>query len=423
MMAIPLSADYASMLDAQDRLAHFRERFVVPDPELIYMDGNSLGRLPKATQAYAQELIETQWGTRLIRGWNEGWFTAPERIGAKIARLIGAQPDEVIVADSTSVNLFKLVVAALRAQRGRTRLVTDDLNFPSDLYVLQGAIELLEKGHRLDIISSPDGIHGPVAEIQASLDEQVALLTLSHTVFKSGYLYDMAELTRAAHSVGSLVLWDLSHSVGAVPVDLNVAQVDLAIGCTYKYLNGGPGAPAFLYISRELQERLGNPIAGWMGQRDLFNFALDYKPAMGLRQFLTGTPPILSLSLIEPGVDVLLEAGLDALRTKSEQQSEYLIQLWEAVLKPEGFVLNSPREVQQRGSHVSLGHQEGLRIDMALINDMQVLPDFRAPDNIRLGLAPLYTSFSDIHTTVTRLHRVVADKLYEQYPHEVPIVT
>ncbi|GAC1434600.1 MAG: kynureninase [Ktedonobacteraceae bacterium] len=422
-MTVPTDAAYASQLDAQDALAHFRERFVITDPTLIYMDGNSLGRLPKATISLAEDVLHRQWGERLIRSWNESWFTAPERIGAKIAAMIGAQPDEVIVADSTSVNLFKLVVAALRFQRGRSRILTDNLNFPSDLYVLQGAIDLLDKQHQLEIVSSPDGIHGPVIELQAQLDSQVALLTLSHTVFKSGYTYDMPTLTAAAHEAGSLVLWDLSHSVGSVPINLNATQVDLAIGCTYKYLNGGPGAPAFLYIRRNLQEQLSNPITGWMGQKNLFLFESVYQPATGLRSFLTGTPPIVSLSLIESGVDLLLEAGLDNLRAKSEHQSNYLIALWEALLEPLGFSLNSPRDVQQRGSHISLGHAEGLRIDLTLLNDMSVLPDFRAPDNIRLGIASLYTSFLDIHTTVMRLRHIVVEKLYEKYSSETPTVT
>lgn len=422
-MTIPLDLAYASQLDAQDPLAHFRERFVITDPALIYMDGNSLGRLPKATMPLAEDLIQQQWGNRLIRSWNEGWFTAPERIGEKIARLIGAQPDEVIIADSTSVNLFKLVVSALRYQRGRAHIVTDNLNFPSDIYILQGAIDLLDKQHQLDILASPDDIHGPVAELLTHLDQQTALVTLSHTTFKSGYVYDMPAITEAAHAVGAMVLWDLSHSVGSVPVDVNAAQVDLALGCTYKYLNGGPGAPAFLYIRRDLQERLKNPISGWMGQKDLFRLELTYQAATGLRGFLTGTPPVLSLSLIEAGVDLLLEAGLDNLRIKSEQQSAYLIQLWEALLAPLGFTLNSPRDVQQRGSHISLGHAEGLRIDLTLLNDMGVLPDFRAPDNIRLGIAPLYTSFCDIHHTVMRLQRIVTEKLYEKYPNELPIVS
>ena len=422
-MNLPTDVETARLLDAQDPLAAFRSRFVIADPDLIYLDGNSLGRLPKAAVELAADLVGRQWGKELIRSWNTGWWQAPERIGAKIARLIGAQPDEVIIANSTSINLFKLVVAALRYQKGRTRILTDTFNFPSDLYILQGAIDLLGNQHDLELAPSADGIHGPEADLAQRLDERTALLTLSHTVFKSGFVYDMAGMTAAAHAAGALALWDLSHSAGAVPVDLNGAGVDLAIGCTYKYLNGGPGAPAFLYVRRDLQERLGNPLSGWWGQRRPFDFGLEYQPAAGLRHFLTGTLPIVSLALIEPGVDLLLEAGMEALRAKSVAQTEYLIDLWQAVLAPLGFTLNSPRDASRRGSHVSLGHVEGMRIDLALINDMQVLPDFRSPDNIRLGIAPIYTSFVDIHSAVMRLREIVVDRLYEKYPSEPPEVT
>jgi kynureninase len=414
---------YAQALDAADPLAHFRERFAILDPDLIYLDGNSLGRLPQGSTELSQHVVAHTWGDRLIRSWNEGWFDLSERIGAKIAGLIGAQPDEVIVADSTSVNLFKLAVAALRHQLGHPCIVTDNLNFPSDLYVLQGVVDLLGNQHRLDVIPAPDGIHGPVDALTAALDAQVALLTLSHTVFKSGYTYDMAVVTARAHAAGALVLWDLSHSVGAVPVDLNAAGADLAIGCGYKYLNGGPGAPAFLYIRRDLQTALRNPISGWMGQANLFAFDLDYAPTGGMRRFLTGTPPVVSLALLEPGVDILLEAGMDALRAKSVQQTGYLIDLWEAQLAPLGYTLNSPRDSQQRGSHVALGHPEGLRIAQTLIHDLKVLPDFRAPDNIRIGITPLYTTFADIHTAVQRMRQAVVERLYARHPTKAPIVT
>lgn len=415
--------EYAQTLDEQDSLHHFRERFVITDPNLIYLDGNSLGRLPHTAVEQADRLVKQQWGERLIRSWNEGWFEAPERIGAKIAQLIGAKPHEVIVADSTSVNLFKLGVAALRQQTGRSTVLTDTLNFPSDVYILQGVIDLLGQQHALEIVPSVDGIRGPVEALKAKLNPQTALLTLSHTVFKSGYTYDMADLTAAAHEVGALVLWDLSHSVGAVPIQLNAAQVDMAIGCSYKYLNGGPGAPAFLYLREDLQEQFKNPISGWMGQANLFDFGLDYQPAPGLRNFLTGTAPLASLLLIEPGVDLLLEAGMDRLRAKSVQQTEYLITLWQHWLEPLGFSLNTPREADSRGSHVSLGHAEGLRIDLALINDMNVLPDFRAPDNIRLGIAPLYNSFTEIYTAMSRLRQVVREGFFEKYPQSSPTVT
>ena len=422
-MPIPTDAAHAAALDAADPLAQFRDAFVIDDPALIYLDGNSLGRLPKATATLARDMVERQWGGRLIRGWNEGWFTAPQRIGAKIAQLLGANPDEVIVADSTSVNLFKLVVAALRLQAGRTRIVTDDLNFPSDLYILQGAIDLLGQQHTLTVVPAADGLSGPVAALGAQLTEQTALLTLSHTVFKSGYTYDMAAVTADARTAGALVVWDLSHSAGAVPINLHAAGVDLAVGCTYKYLNGGPGAPAFLYVSKALQERIGNPISGWFGQRDLFGFDLTYAPAAGITRMLSGTPPGVSLALIEPGVDLLLAAGMDRLRTKSVAQTEYMIALADELLTPLGFRLSTPRDAARRGSHVSLAHDEGLRIDMALIHELNVLPDFRSPNIIRLGIAPIYTSFAEIHTAVLRMAQAVTERRYERYAREAPAVT
>jgi kynureninase len=417
------SLPHAQNLDAADPLARFRDEFVIDDADLIYLDGNSLGRLPRRSAARVQEVVEQEWGQALVRGWGQGWFSAPQRIGDKLARLVGAQPGEVIVSDSTSVNFFKLVMAALAARPERAVVVTDDLNFPSDLYVLEGALRLAGPGRRLVRVASPDGLGVPLEALAAAIKPETALVTLSHTVFKSGYVYDLAAVTELAHRAGALVLWDLSHSVGALPVALGDAGADLAVGCTYKYLNGGPGAPAFLYVRRELQEALVNPIWGWFGQRGQFDFKLDYDPAPGVGRFLVGTPPMLSLAAIEPAVDLLLEAGIDRLRAKSIQQTEYLIALWEAWLAPLGVALNSPRDPARRGSHVSLGHPEGLRVDRALIEEMKVIPDFRYPDNIRLGVAPLVTTFAEIHTGLDRLRRVLAEKLYEKYPLERPEVT
>ncbi len=414
---------YALSLDQHDDLSHYRSQFVIDDPDLIYLDGNSLGRLPRRSIERVSQVVEHEWGKRLIRGWGEGWFTAPQRLGAKIAQLIGAQPDEVIVADSTSVNFFKLVMAALAARADRPAVVTDDLNFPSDLYLLQGALRLAGTGRRLVRVPSADGLTVPLEALQQAITPETALVTLTHTTFKSGYIYDMPAVTELAHQAGALMLWDLSHSVGAMPLALNTAGVDLAVGCTYKYLNGGPGAPAFLFVRRELQNDLLNPLWGWFGQKDQFDFTLDYTPGPGLQRFLVGTPPMLSTAAVEPAVDLLLEAGLDRLRAKSVRQTEYLIALWEAMLAPLGMSLNSPRDSARRGSHVSLGHPEGLRIDRALIEDMNVIPDFRYPDNIRLGIAPLYTSYVDIFEGISRLRRVLVEKLYEKYPVERPEVT
>ena len=423
----PLSRSHslaeAQQLDRLDPLSHYRSQFVIDDPHLIYLDGNSLGRLPLRTRARVSQVVDHEWGSRLIRGWGEGWFTAPQRIGAKIAQLIGAQPDEVIVADSTSVNFFKLVMAALAARPDRPLVVTDDLNFPSDLYLLQGALRLAGPGRHLARVPSEDGLSVALEALREAITPETALVTLTHTTFKSGYIYDMPAVTELAHQAGALMLWDLSHSVGAMPLALDEAGVDLAVGCTYKYLNGGPGAPAFLFVRRDLQDEVLNPIWGWFGQKGQFDFKLDYAPGPGLQRFLVGTPPMLSLAAIEPAVDLLLEAGLDRLRAKSVQQTEYLIGLWEALLAPLGMALNSPRDPARRGSHVSLGHPEGLRIDRALIEEMNVIPDFRYPDNIRLGVAPLYTSFVDIYEGISRLQRVLVERLYEKYPVERPDVT
>lgn len=415
--------DYARVLDDEDELAPFRQEFVLQDPELIYLDGNSLGRLPKATQRLIDRQVDENWGGRLIRGWNEGWYGAADRIGAKIGQLLGAAEGQVIVADSTSVNLYKLAHAALRARPARRKIVSDDLNFPSDLYILQGLVEGLGDGRKLSVVSSPDGISLPAELIEKTLDEDTALLTLSHTSYRSGFTHDMAALTEMAHQRGALVLWDLSHSAGALAIDLRTAGVDLAVGCTYKYLNGGPGAPAFLFVRADLQEMLNNPISGWFGQRAPFQMDLEYQPAQGIRRYLTGTPPVLSLLAIEPGVDLLLEAGTDRLRAKSIRQSEYLIGLWRELLQPLGFRLGSPADPSRRGSHVALAHDHGLAINLALIEEMQVVTDFRPPDCIRFGIAPLYTSFAEIHETVYRLRKVVEERRFEDYEGWAPEVT
>jgi kynureninase len=420
---IPLDADYARALDRQDVLARFRDEFVIGDPDLIYLDGNSLGRLPRRSIDRMREVIDREWGERLVRAWGDGWFGAPQRVGAKIAQLLGAAANEVIVADSTSVNLFKLIIAALQARPGRSRVVTDELNFPSDLYVLRGALRLSGADYTLDIARADDGVSVSAGALAGLIDERTAIVTLSHTTFKSGYVHDLVEVTKLAHRAGALMLWDLSHSIGAMPLSLDEAAVDLAVGCTYKYVNGGPGAPAFLYVRRDLQERLVNPIWGWFGRRAQFDFDLAYEPRPGVARFLTGTPATLSLAAVAPGVELLLEAGLARLREKSVRQTEYLIGLWEALLQPLGFTLNSPRDSSRRGSHVAFGHPDGLRIDRALIEEMNVLPDFRHPDSIRFGIAPIYTSFAEIHEAVVRLARVVAERRYEKYPVEPPEVT
>ena len=415
--------EQAQELDRHDSLARFRDEFVIDDPDLIYLDGNSLGRLPKRTTARVREVVDHEWGQRLIRGWGEGWMSASQKIGAKIAQLIGADAGEVVVGDSTTVNIFKLVMAAIHARPGRHKLITDDMNFPTDVYVLQGAAKLAGANYRLAMIRSVDGITVPNETVISAIDHDTALVELTHTAFKSGYVYDMRAITEAAHRAGALMMWDLCHSVGAMPLDMHAANVDLAVGCTYKYLNGGPGSPAFIYIRKDLQAQLLSPIWGWFAQTNQFEMDLNFNPVPSITRFLAGTPSMLSLAPIEPAVDLIFEAGMYRLREKSVKQTEYLIALWEEMLAPLGVKLNSPRDANCRGSHVSLGHPDGLRIDRALIEEMKVIPDFRFPDNIRLGIAPIYTTYADIYNGITRLRRVIAERLYEKYPTHRPEVT
>jgi kynureninase len=412
----------AATLDAADPLRTFADRFARAEPDLIYLDGNSLGRLPAATERHVQNVVAHEWGERLIRSWPERWWDLADEVGSAIAPLIGAESTEVIVADSTSVALFKLTLAALQARPGRTRIVTDNLNFPTDGYVTESAADLAG-GREIVTIRSRDSVYGPVDDIIATLDRDTALLTLSHVVFKSGYRYDMERLTEAAHDVGALVLWDLSHSVGAVPVDLGGAGADLAVGCTYKYLNGGPGSPAFLYVSRQIDSEVDNPLNGWWGHERPFAFDLAYAPAASIRRFQTGTMPILSLAGVETGVAITREAGIGALHTKAVGLSEFFIELSRRHLGPLGFELASPSDAGQRGSHISLRHPDGWRIVRAMVEHGKIIPDFREPDNLRFGFAPLYTSYTDVHTAVARIAAIVDAGLHLGFDDTRGVVT
>lgn len=420
---------YASQLDNQDPLASFRERFIIADPNLIYLDGNSLGRLPKDTIPHLQNLVEEQWGKGLIEGWNKGWFEMPTVLGSRIAKLIGARDDEVVVCDTTSVNLFKLAAAALRYQAGKKVLLSDEFNFPTDLYVFQGVIDLLNNGHKLDLIRSEDSISISEENINNAITEDTALVALTQVAFKSAFMYDIQKVTELAHKQGALAMWDLCHSVGAVPLELNEWNVDLAVGCTYKYLNGGPGSPAFLYVRKDLQKELVPPIWGWFADKDPFAFNLDFTPADSISRYQISTPHILSMAGIEPALEIFLEAGMDQLREKSIVQTDYLIYLAQELLIPLGFEIGSPLDSSQRGSHVSLRHPEAYRICRALIDpqpgdtNLKVIPDFRAPNNIRLGIAPLYTSFTDIHRALKRIKTIVEDGIFQNYSMEQLKVT
>jgi kynureninase len=401
----PLSRAHAAAADAADPLAPFRERFAGAD-DGIYLDGNSLGRLPLATRERVARTAD-EWGERLVGGWHD-WIDAPLRAGAALAPLIGAAPDEVVVCDSTTVNLYKLVAAALDAPGAAAApaLVTDRANFPTDRYVLEGLAA--QRGLELRLF---DGEPDPATLPCAAGD----VVVLAHVGYRSGALADLPALQAAARERGATVVWDLSHSAGAVPVELSAAGAELAVGCTYKYLNAGPGAPAYLFVARALQPTLRSPIWGWFGQREQFSMERPYDPEPDIRRFLAGTPTILALAAVEEGARLSAEAGIAALRAKSVALTERLIALHDAWLAPLGFELETPRDPGRRGSHVALRHEAAWPITRALIERAGVVPDFRGPDSIRLGIAPLYIRHADVWDAADRLRAIVERGEHEQF--------
>ncbi len=387
----------ARALDAADPLSPLRDKFVLPEG-VIYLDGNSLGALPKATIEAQRDAVERQWGQDLIRSWNDNdWIGAPQRIGAKIAPLIGAKPHEVIVTDSVSVNLFKLIVAAAAYQGERRQILSEPGNFPTDVYVAGGAASVLPD-HEVHLEQAGD--------LEDALGEDTSLMMLTHVHYKSGARHEMERLTAAAHDKGALALWDLSHSVGAIPVYLNGCDVDLAVGCGYKYLNGGPGAPAFLYVRESLQEELQSPLSGWMGHAAPFEFRDDYQAAPGLSRFLCGTPPILSLLALEIGLDLIADTDIVALAAKSAALFEMFAERIDARCADHGLELVTPREPEHRGSHISYSHESGWPIMQALI-ERGVIGDFRTPNILRFGLTPLYTSYEDVWRATESLGEIL----------------
>jgi kynureninase len=391
-------------LDRADPLRVFRGRFVGVDDDLIYLDGNSLGRLAVSSADRLHEVVHSQWAHGLVRSW-ESWISWPRLVGDLLgAALLGAGAGQVVISDSTSVNLYKLAAAALGLRPGRSTVVTDAGNFPTDRYVLDG----LASARGLRVVEI-DG--ASLAAVAAAMSDDVALMSLSHVDYRSGALLPMAEITAAAHAAGALVLWDLCHSVGAVPIALDACEVDFAVGCTYKYLNAGPGAPAFLYVRSDLQPVAQQPIWGWFGQQAQFEMGGAYNPVESIERFLVGSPPILGIALVEAGVKLLAGAGIDRLRGKGIALTSLLITLADEWLTPLGFELASPRDGAKRGSHVSLRHPDSYRISQALI-EHQVVPDFRRPDLVRLGCSPLTTSFSEVYEGVRRLRDIVSSGRY-----------
>ncbi|MEV1289703.1 kynureninase [Micromonospora sp. NPDC049679] len=410
----------ARELDAADPLAAFRERFVIADPDVVYLDGNSLGRLPKATRERLHQVIDREWGVELIRGWDR-WMTLAREVGDVLAgRVLEAEPGEVVLADSTSVNLYKLAVAACDARPGRGVIVTDDDNFPTDQYILQGLAAA--RGLELRVVRSDLDAGVSRDDVVAALDTDVALVSLSHVAYRSGAVADLAGITAAAHAVGALTLWDVSHSAGSIHVPLRSSGVDLAVGCTYKHLNGGPGAPAFLYVRTELQSALRQPIWGWFGQREQFDMAGSYQPAESVERFLVGTPPVLGGYGALEGARITAEAGIAAIAAKGAALGSYAIELVDRWLTGHSFALASPRDDERRGAHVTLHHPQAWQISQAL-RAAEVIPDFRTPDRLRIGFAPLYTRFTDVHTGFARLRDIMESGSYTAFPAERSRVT
>ncbi len=392
-------------LDRNDPLAYLRDRFDLPDG-LIYLDGNSLGPRPKGVREQVLRLLDVEWRDDLIQSWNShDWISLPQKVGGRIAQLIGAAPDEVLACDSTSVNLFKLLSAAVALRPERKVIVTPNNNFPTDIYIAEGLVRQLGGDYRLRFVEHDDPLAG--------LDDDVAVLSLTHIDYRSGRMLDMAQVTRAAHDAGALMLWDLAHSAGAMPVDLNGAEADFAVGCGYKYLNGGPGAPAFLFVAGHLQDQIRQPLSGWMGHQAPFAFEGNYRPADGIHRNATGTPPVLSMVALAAALAAYDGVDMAQVRQKSLALGDLFIDLMAQECGDFGFELATPRDVALRGSQVSFRHGNGYPIMQALI-DAQVIGDFRAPDILRFGLTPLYLRYREIWQAVGCLKGIMATGAWDR---------
>ena len=388
--------------DARDPLAFVRERFVLPDG-LIYLDGNSLGALPKAVAPRLRQAVDQEWATGLIRSWNDaGWYRAPQRVGAKIARLIGAAADEVIVTDSTSIDLFKVLAAALRMRPGRSKILGLTGDFPTDAYIASGVAAF----------SDARFVRAEADALTAAIDDDVAIVSLTHVNYKSGFIHDMRAITAAAHAKGALIVWDLSHSAGIMPLELGTLAADFAVGCGYKYLNGGPGAPAYVFVAKRHQSEFRHPLTGWLGHADPFAFAPDFVPAQGMDKLLSGTPPILSLLALDAALDAFDGVDMVKVRAKTESLTDLFVRLAEERVMRHGFTLASPREPKQRGAQVSLAHPQGYAIMQALIA-RGLIGDYRAPDIVRFGLAPLYTRHADVYDAVAVIDDVMTSRAWD----------
>ena len=415
----------AKLLDKKDVLSKFHSLFYHQKNE-IYFDGNSLGKLPLQAQKTIEEAVQKQWGEGLIRSWNQYWLSLSSRISDKYSELLGAEKGEIIIGESTSVSLYQVTYALLKEGNFPKQLSTDILNFPTDLYVLEGLGKSFEIPP-LKIISYKDEVEAEIEILKASIKNNPGIVCLSLVSYKSAYLYPMKQLNRWASKNKSIIVWDLSHAVGAVAIDLKETETIIALGCTYKYMNGGPGAPAFLYINKEWYSKLSNPIQGWFGHQHPFDFSKKYEAANSIKRFASGTPAILSLLGMEAGIDITLEAGIKLLQEKSIQQSEAFIKEVINKLVPLGFSIESPLDHRKRGSHVTISHYASWQICQALIagngEHPKIIPDFRPPHFIRFGITPLYTRFEEIKRVIEVLREIAERKLYLNFPLEKLEVT
>lgn len=398
----------AADLDAADPLAHFRDDFITPpDADVIsYLDGNSLGRPLAATAALMEQFIQRQWAGRLIRGWTDSWMEWPLTLGDRLGEIaLGAANGQVVIADSTTVLIYKLALAAVKSRPGRRKVLLDTDNFPTDRYVLEGIAA--DRGLELVWIETDplEGIHP--AQVAEAIDDDTALVLFSHVAYRSGWMADVAAISRIAHDAGALAMWDLCHSAGSVPISLDAWDVDLAVGCTYKYLNGGPGAPAFAYAKRELLAELRQPIWGWMGHRASFEMGPGYEPASGARSLISGTPPILAMVPLHANLDMLASAGIEEVRAKSVLLTEFAVRLADEWLAPLGVSVVSPRDPARRGGHVTL-RRPGFAALLDALWDSGVIPDYRQPDGLRIGPAALSTSFGEVHRGLSVLRELLA---------------
>ncbi|GAA4900122.1 kynureninase [Stackebrandtia albiflava] len=407
--------------DAADPLAGFRARFSLDNAGVIYLDGNSLGRPPRSVQAAMRDIIDGQWPHSLIKGWDH-WIDLPARAGDRLAgAALGARPGEVLVSDSTSVNLYKLAAAALAAAPpGRRVIVTDDDNFPTDRYVLQGVAE--QYGGELRTVETDIDTGVDPQAVAEAVGGDTALVSLSHVAYRSGALADMTEITDVAHDAGALVLWDLCHSVGSVDVALRDCDVDLAVGCTYKHVNAGPGAPAFLYVREDLHDRLRQPIWGWFSQADQFDMDAGYRPQTGVGRFAVGTPGVVGVAGVLAATELIAEAGMPAIREKSMRLGEYAARLVAARLTPLGFTLASPADPLRRGGHLTVRHPQAWQISQAM-REAGVIPDYRTPERIRLGFAPLYNGYTEVRDAIDRMAEIVSTEAHVAYPADPGRVT